>query len=304
MSSSRPEPRHVLVLVLAAACWGTGTALSKQAVTELPPLTLLAVQLLVSLTLLGVIAHLRREPLLRGRAASRIGRLGLLNPGLAYALSLLGLAQITASLSVLLWALEPVLIVALAVLLLGERPGWFLVGLAGLAILGVGLVAYDPAATGAIPGIVLTMAGVACCAVYTVATRRWLPEAPSTIAVVVVQQAYALAFAAVLLVLVGALGQPLVPSRVTPLGLSSAVASGLVYYGLAYALYLTGLRVVLASTAAMSFYLIPVFGVAAAGVFGDRLASLQWIGALVVVTAVAGITVQSQNQGATASADR
>jgi drug/metabolite transporter (DMT)-like permease len=43
-----------------------------------------------------------------------------LNPGLAYTLSMLGLTRTTASVATLLWAAEPVLIVALARLLLRE----------------------------------------------------------------------------------------------------------------------------------------------------------------------------------------
>jgi len=43
----------------------------------------------------------------------------------------------------------------------------------------------------------------------------------------------------------------------------------------------------------MSFYLIPVFGVAAATLLGDRLAPVQWVGAIVVVIAVGAVTVRS-----------
>ena len=38
------------------------------------------------------------------------------------------------------------------------------------------------------------------------------------------------------------------------------------------------------------FYLIPVFGVGAGAVAGDRLGAGQWLGALVVIGAVAAIT--------------
>lgn len=294
MSPTRLARRHILALVLAAACWGVGTALSKQAVTEVPPLTLLVAQLAVSLVFLGAVARRRGDRLPGGPDGRRLAALGLLNPGLAYALSLLGLAQISASLSVLLWALEPVLILVLAVVLLRERPGIVVVAMSALAVAGLALVVYDPAASGALPGIVLTIAGVGCCAVYTVATRRWLSGADSTLGVVVAQQAYALGLAIVLLgaAAVG-LGVAVAPAEVTPLGVASTVASGLVYYGLAYAFYLSGLRWVPASIAAMSFYLIPVFGVGAATLLGDRLAPLQWIGAIVVVLAVGAVTVRS-----------
>ena len=95
-------------LILAATCWGLGTVASKAALAEFPPLTLLAIQLAASLVVLALLLRRRGASLVAG-LPTRLGRLGLLNPGLAYALSLLGLATITASLSVLLWALEPVL---------------------------------------------------------------------------------------------------------------------------------------------------------------------------------------------------
>ena len=114
--------RDLLALVLAAACWGLGTVLSKAALDEVPPLTLLPIQLASSLVILGLLMRRYHVPL-RGSGPALLGRLGLLNPGLAYALSLVGLLTITASLSVLLWALEPLLILFLAAVFLGERFG-------------------------------------------------------------------------------------------------------------------------------------------------------------------------------------
>ncbi len=285
--------RHAAELTLAAACWGVGTAVSKQAVAEIPPLTLLPVQLAISVAFLGIIARRRRERSVDDPGSRLLGRLGILNPGLAYALSLLGLTRITASLSVLLWAAEPILILLLAAWLLREHVKPSLVLLSGVAVAGMLLVLYDPAAGGALLGIVLTLAGVACCAVYTIVTRRWLPDVESTLGVVVAQQAHALAFAVMLLVGAALAGVAVLPSGLTPGGAVSTIGSGLIYYGLAYWLYLSGLKHVPASIAAVSFYLIPVFGVAAATVFGDRLGPVQWLGAIVVVLAVAAITVRT-----------
>jgi drug/metabolite transporter (DMT)-like permease len=73
-------------------------------------------------------------------------------------------------------------------------------------------------------------------------------------------------------------------------GWASAIGSGVLYYGLAYWLYLFGLRSVPASVAALSFYLIPLFGVAGGFVFlGERFEPTQWIGVVVVLVALAAI---------------
>jgi drug/metabolite transporter (DMT)-like permease len=53
----------------------------------------------------------------------QLSLLGLLNPGVAYALGLLGLLSITASLSVLLWATDPVLIMLLGLMACGSGSG-------------------------------------------------------------------------------------------------------------------------------------------------------------------------------------
>ena len=239
-----------------------------------------------------LVVRLRGERLPSGREGRLLGRLGLLNPGLAYALSLVGLTQITASLAVLLWASEPILILALAALVLGERIGPAIVAATAVAVLGLLLVVFDPGATGSLFGVGMTVAGVVACAVYTVATRRWLLGSDSTFGVVLAQQAHALGFALVLLAGVATAGQRVFPERLTAAGVFSAVVSGLLYYALAYSFYLTALRAVRASVAAASFYLIPVFGLAGGWLVGERLQPLQWVGAVVVVAAVALITIR------------
>ena len=282
--------KTVLALTLAAACWGLGTVVSKRAIAEIPPLTLLPIQLGASLVVLAVLMRWRRLPFRDPSASPVLGRLGVLNPGLAYALSLLGLVHITASLSVMLWALEPLLILFLAAWFLHERIGPALVTLSLVALGGMLLVVYQPGSTGTPLGVALTVAGVACCAIYTVVTRRWISSSDSTAQVVVAQQAYALGFAFVLVTAAWVLGGAVRPENVSPAGWASAVGSGVLYYGLAYWLYLSALRTVPASIAAVSFYLIPVFGVAGGFLFlGDRLQPSQWAGVAVVLVAIAVI---------------
>ena len=285
--------RNVAFLVLAAASWGTGTVVSKQAVAEIPPLTLLPIQLAVSVGFLLVLTRARGISLPAGREGRLLGRLGLLNPGLAYALSLIGLAEISASLSVLLWATEPLFILALAAIVLGDRVGLAILAPSAIAIAGLGLVVLDPGAGGSSVGIALTVAGVVVCAVYTVATRRWLLGSDSTFGVVLAQQLHALGLAGVVLAVLVAIGWPMLPTRVSLGGLASAAASGLLYYALAYSFYLSALRHVRASVAAASFYLIPVFGVTGAWLLGERLEPLQWLGAVLVIASVAVITIRA-----------
>ncbi len=278
-----------VLLVGAAACWGVGTVLTKQVVDDVPPLTLLPIQLAASCGLLAVVAALRRDqspPVPRPLAL-----LGALNPGLAYALGLVGLTTITASLSVLLWAAEPVLIALLAVVLLGDRVSPLVGAVLAVAVAGVLLVVYAPGASGSSVGIALTLAAVACCALYTVLARRMLLD-DSSLRVVLAQQLVALGFAVVL----ATLAQLVTGNGWSLAGITAgdwlwAIGSGAVYYGLAFWLYLAGLRGVPAAVAGAYLPLIPVFGVAAGALAGERLTGHQWWGAALVVLATLALAV-------------
>ena len=214
--------RDLVALGLAATCWGVGTVISKAALEEVPPLTLLPIQLAASLAILAIL--MRSQGIsFRTEGSPLLGRLGLLNPGLAYALGLIGLTMITASLYVMLWALEPLMILFLAAWFLRERITPTFVVLSLVAVAGMVLIVYDPSSNGGeLIGVALTVAGIACCAAYTVITRRWIPDAKETSQVVLAQQAHALALSIVLVIIVGLAGGAIRPTSLTPLGLASA----------------------------------------------------------------------------------
>lgn len=291
--------RPVLMLVGAAACWGIGTVVSKHALDDIEPFTLLTVQLLTSTTFLFAVILIQRVRIVWTPEMRRLATLGVLNPGIAYALGLIGLTSITASMSVLIWATEPVLIVLLAVLVLHERISAGLGVALGVAVTGVLLVVYQAGAAGTTVGVLLTVAAVGACALYTVIARLLLVD-DASIAVAGVQQAAALAFAIACLAV-----SELLTTHGHPIGSVSAATwlwaavSGLLYYGVAFWLYLTGLARVTASVAGSFITLVPVFGVAAALFIGEQLTARQWIGAAIVVGALTIVgTLQSRSQPA------
>ena len=298
MPSQTPYSRTpgLFPLVAATACWGIGTVVTKQVLDDVAPLTLLPMQLTASCALLLAFCLARRERLAWSPGTRRLTALGVLNPGLAYALGLLGLVSITASMSVLLWAAEPVLIVLLAVLLLREHvPARLVVSLAA-AVAGVLLVVHQPGAEGTLGGVALTVTAVGCCALYTVATRQLLLD-DASLPVVLAQQVAALAFAVLLATavqIVGGDGWSLDGHAVGTW--MAAAASGCLYYGLAFWFYLAGLRHVDASVAGACLPLIPVFGVAAGLIVGESLNLHQWAGAAVVVAATAVMAFQQTHE--------
>jgi drug/metabolite transporter (DMT)-like permease len=286
--------RPFVYLVLAAACWGVGTVISKQALDAIAPVVLLVVQLTVSVLLLTVLTA-RPGPQRSGGRSERCAMLlGLLNPGLSYALALVGLSTIAANTSVLIWATEPALIVLLAVVFLGERLTLPLVGALGLALTGVLLVVYAGGISGSPVGITLTFGAVLACAVYTVLARVWAVDT-ATATITLGQQSAALVFALALGLGVAAFGTeglsgPVPLGEVPLTAWVAAVISGAIYYALAFWLYLSALKQVPASVAGSFLTLVPVFGVAAALATGERLDNRQWLGAALVVASVAVIT--------------
>ena len=305
---NHPQGNRVSLMVAATACWGVGTVATKQVLDrDVDALTLLPIQLGASCALLLVATvatlvnpvHRRSTGVLTwSPQLTKLGVLGVLNPGLAYALGLLGLANITASMSVLIWAVEPVLILLLAAAILRERVGRALVIFLAVAVVGVVLVVYQPHASGNAAGVALTFAAVGSCALYTVLTRRLLLNDASLI-VVLVQQGSALAFALVLATVVR-----LVSREAWNLGSVSAstwalaALSGALYYGMAFWFYLAALRQLPASVAGAFLPMIPIFGMAAAYVIGERLTERQLAGAALVVLAT-GLLAVSQARDST-----
>ncbi len=287
--------RYSLSLTAAAAAWGLATVISKRAVEEIPPLTLLPMQLTVSVGALAILVRAQRQELSWSPQIRRLGALGVLNPGVSYALTLLGLTYITASLSVLLWAVEPLMIIALAWWLLNDRITRPLVTASVVALSGVLLVVFESGNNGQLTGIVLTLAGVAVCAIYTVISRKSM-DTQSTLVIVMVQQSFALVFSLALLAAATLINQSALLPEASTAAWVSAAFSGLLYYAAAFWFYLTGLRRVPASVAGVFINLIPVFGIAAGRfLLDEQLTSRQWLGAFLIVSAVGSIASLSKS---------
>ena len=286
MSQVRPAAWS---LAAAAACWGIATAISKRAVEEIAPTTLLPIELAISITVLGLAAAVTRDTQLPPRHRAQLAWLGVLNPGLSYALSLAGLQRITASASALLWALEPILILALAWLVLSQRPTQSIAIGAALALGGVTLVVAQPDVGLSATGVTLTVAGVMACAVYTVMSSRYLATS-TALSVVLIQQTAALGFATVLAAGSLAAGHAGSLRDVSGEAWLSALTAGALYYGVAFWFYLHGLRTCSPGVAGLFINLVPVFGITAATLFLDeRLTTRQWIGVALTICAITAV---------------
>ena len=286
-------------LVLAATCWGLGGVMSKSVVAHVPPLTLLVAQLTVSITFLWAAMVMQKTRLLHRREVFRLGLTGVLNPGLAYTFSLIGLTLTTASMSALLWATEPIVILGLAWLVLRERLTPPLIIVSAIAIIGVALVVSldaNSANSGSLLGNLLIFAGVCCCAYYTVISRRQVAGIDPLL-LVAVQQTFALAWALAIwpIELLGGGAAGL--AAIKPDAWLWAAVSGITYYALAFWFYITGLKRIPASMAGMFINLVPIFGIGGATIFlGERLDAAQWAGAVLILAAVIGVVRVQQRE--------
>ena len=291
-------------LVLASALWGVATVISKELLASVPPITLLVLQLVPSVVALWLLVAASGAHLRPGRELLPLALIGLLNPGLSYTLSMLGLRETTASVATLLWAAEPALIVVLAWLLLREAITLRLVALTATAAAGVVLVSGGDAVAGSAAGAALILGGVLCCALYSVVSRKIVGDVDPLL-VVALQQTTGLLWAIAIwpFHLDGRGVDPLFAlSQREVLG---GAISGLMYYAAAFWLYLDGLRSHPASTASIFINPTPVFGVATAYAFlGERLTQVQWFGAVIIVFSVAALLTWGFPSKARASSER
>lgn len=277
------------MLIAAAACWGIATVITKDLLSSLPPITLLIIQLAFSILLLWILVYLRGCHVSDKKTLLKLGAAGLLNPGISYTLSVLGLSMSTVTMSTLLWASEPVLILGLAWFILREVLTLRQICFSITAMVGVVLIGglgVDAMSKGIVLGNLLILGGVLCCALYTVLVQS-VRSAVDPLHIVALQQTFAFLWALAIWPLELRSGTSV---NLTDIGFSTwfwAGCSGVVYYALAFWFYVHGLKRVSASIAGTFINFIPIFGVSGAYLFlGERLSLIQWVGAGVILLSV------------------
>jgi probable blue pigment (indigoidine) exporter len=286
-------------LSCAAVCWALGTVLSKYALGGFDASVLLPFQLTCSVLLLGVFLLATGASVHGIQHVVKVAALGVLNPGIAYALGLIGLAQIDASLSVIIWATEPVLIVVTAFAFLHERLPLLSLLCLAMAMAGVALIVGAPSAGEPLAGVALTFSAVVACALYSVLLRR-MNVTDGTLPVVFVQQASALSFAVVLLLATQAPSLMTVDASASQV--ISATLSGGLYYGVAFLLYVAGLRRTSATRAGMFLTLIPVFGLFFSTLLlGETMNLGQFLGSAMVIGSMALLAIREANEAPVAT---
>ncbi|CAB4552916.1 MAG: DMT family transporter [Actinomycetes bacterium] len=291
-----------LLMIGSAACWALGLVASKAVLdgTDVSSTSILTVQLGSSVAVLVAVAAARRQ---RVAGAWRDGWTGVLEPGIAYHLSLAGLATTSAANATVIASLEPVVIPALAWWLLRTRPTRLQWSMTSLATVGALVVAWDGAGgESSVVGDVLVFASVVAAALYVVLSHRQV-EHHDPLTLAAAQQGWALGLCLVVAVVADAGGVTAWPSGAAE---TLAIAgSGLLNYAVPFVLYLAALRYLPVASAAGYLSSIPVFGLAAsAALLGESVSVVQVVGAVVVVLALVGLTRRPAPTGADAAPEQ
>jgi drug/metabolite transporter (DMT)-like permease len=300
--------RAIGFMILSSACWGFATVMSKAGLEHIPPLHLLAIQLAASIAFLWIaVLIINRHPSLNWKTI-RYSLTGILEPGLAYTFGMLGLALTTASNASLISTTEPVFIILISWLFLRERITKHLFFLTALAFTGVILIVLVDItlikdSKFSFMGDILILLGTFCASLYVILSHKIVGnnDKISALSLAAVQQTAGF-ISTTLIWFTGILGNEVMDfSSLNPDIWILAIASGIVQYALAFWLYLIALKDVSASTAALFLTLIPVFALGGAYLFlNEKLAILQWLGAILIVTSVSSISLmQQQSEGQT-----
>lgn len=280
--------KRTVIALSYAFCWGIGVTLTKIALAEIRPTTLLIIQLTSSVLFLAVVCYLKNRRLPFSWGALKQGAAGVFEPALAYMVGTLGVALTTASNATLIGSTEVILTVLFAAIFLGERLTSRKILLTVVSFSGVLLLVTNNlqgVGSGSLLGDLLVLLATVFAVMYVLFSKRQI-ETAEPLLLTTSQQTVGLLTTVICFGTFSSL-RPDFAIQLTgiPLGFwALAVGSGILQYALAYLLYLTALRRIPASQAAFYIALIPVFGVGSAIVLiGEQPSPIQWLGGLLVI---------------------
>ena len=287
--------------VLAVLLWSGSTVAEKVLLSQIPPVSLLVWQLATSVAVLWGLVFLSGTERPGRRDLLRLGWPGLLQPGLANLLLLLGLTLTTASSFGFLNAYETPLGMLFAALLLGERIGRPTVVLAGLATLGVLLVALNaPNAVTPVTGhlnttqgVLLVLCGTSLAALYSAVSSSLVAQVGShPLVLTALQQTLGLGVALVAWCLLALpRGELTLLAALPPAIWGWAALAGVFQYAVPFWFFLLALRSLSVSALSLLFTLGPIFVLVGAFlVLGERLSPVQLCGAALTLLALGAVS--------------
>lgn len=269
---------NILLTSFAPISWGTTYAVATE---FLPPGHPLWVASLRSLPIgLLLVIGLRKLP--KGHWWWRILILGSLNIGMFQALLFVAAYRLPGGVAATAGAIQPLLVVWFAWLILGDRPSRLSILAAISGLVGVGLLVLGPEARLDGIGILAALAGAATMGLGTVLVKRWKPPVS-----LMVFTAWQLTVGGLMLLPIALVTEGFL-TQLSRTNLWGFIYLGLIGTGLAYALWFRGIGKLKPTVVAYLGLLSPVVATLIGYIFlQETLALTQWLGAVFVLGSVA-----------------
>lgn len=270
--------------ILAALFWGIAIVMSKLILKEIDSNYLFIIQVSSSAIMAWIVLVLNRKKIKFIRNM-KVYLLGILEPFLAYILSLHGLAYVNAGISSILFSSESIMIIILSTVILKNqiKKIYTLYSIIFISLMGILLLSWNDIIIGGnqkLFGYFLVLAGVFFAAIYVTLSSKAVEEV-SPITLLTGQLTVATVLS--LLFLMPFIKFKLINNHI----LIMAIFSGLCQYYFAFLLYLNSLKYLKVHVAGMMLYLIPVFTILGSYYFlGEGLTQLQILGCFVVMCSV------------------
>ncbi|WP_428985969.1 EamA family transporter [Streptomyces pyxinicus] len=167
--ATRSRAALIALTALAPVSWGTTYAVTTEFLPPDRPLFTALVRALPA----GLLLLAATRVLPRGAWWAKAAVLGALNIGAFFPLLFLAAYRLPGGMAAVVGSVQPLLVVALSALLLGQRPAarTLLTGIT--AALGVSLVVLKGTGALDVTGVLAALASTACMAAGTVLTKRW-----------------------------------------------------------------------------------------------------------------------------------
>lgn len=274
--------RNVILTALAPIFWGTTYLIA----TELLPERPFFVAIMRALPV-GVAMILIYRKLPRGKWWWRMFVLGGLNIGLFFALLFVAAYRIPGGVVATIGAIQPLIVLLIAWLLLGNQLLPLAIAAAGGGILGVGMLVFSPTAQFDVIGILAAVGAALVMAGGTVLTKHWGRPVP-----LLLFTAWQLTAGGIILIPLAVVFEQPLPTA-TATNLIGYAWLGVVNTAFAYVLWFRGIERLRVTQVTFLVLLSPVVAVIAGFlVLGQSLDAVQITGMMLVLVSV-GVSQRS-----------
>jgi len=255
VKSYTDERKGILLTIVATLCWGGGMVLSKRSLSSADENSLFVVQLISAWTCILVVT------LISGKLSLRewsYGWLGILEPGIAFYLVLVGLGRTSAINATILQSMEGLMIIGLSFLFFRGRASSRTLFWGAISTIGAVLVTTkDNIFTGVSinSGDSLVLLGTLFAAIYVTLSSRIVGEKNHAESLLFWQLSCCTIVVIGYLMLRGEFSLHIDQFNVF------SVSSGALAYGMSFYFYLLGMKYIPTSLSAILLCLTPIFGV-------------------------------------------